>query len=211
MPCKNFGIVQVVVVTAVIYLILLHRVLDRLRMDKKTALILVALMYVGGFLPSLPLGGGLALNVGGMGIPLGICAYLVIKAPGKEEKLRGPLTALAGAALVWSLDRLLPINPGSLGYELDPLYLPAAAAGLIAYLLGRSRRSAFIGGIGSIFLMDLSSWAENMIRGFRYIPVVLGGGGVFDAALVAGVVGTLLAEVIGEVKERLSGGPREEK
>ncbi|HOA35600.1 MAG: DUF1614 domain-containing protein [Dethiobacteria bacterium] len=205
------GIMLVVIVTAIIYLILLHRVLDRLRMDKKTALILVALMYAGGFLPSLPLGGGLALNIGGMGIPLGICAYLVIKTPEKEEKLRGPLTALAGAALVWSLDRLLPINPGSLGYELDPLYLPAAAAGLIAYLLGRSRRAAFIGGVGSIFLMDLSSWVENMVRGFRYIPVLLGGGGVFDAALVAGVVGTLLAELIGEVKERLGGGPREEK
>jgi uncharacterized membrane protein len=203
------GIMLVVIVTAVIYLILLHRVLDRLRMDKKTALILIASMYVGGFLPSLPLGGGLALNIGGMGIPLGICAYLIIKTPKKEEKLRGPLTALAGAALVWSLDRLLPINPGSLGYELDPLYLPAAAAGLIAYLLGRSRRSAFIGGVGSIFLMDLSSWAENIVRGFRNIPVVLGGGGVFDAALIAGVIGTLLAEVIGEVKERLGGGPRE--
>lgn len=199
----------VVIVTAVIYLILLHRVLDRLRMDKKTALLLIALMYVGGFFPSLPLGGGLALNIGGMGIPLGICLYLTIRTTEREEKLRGPLTALVGAALVWSLDRLLPIHPGSPGYELDPLYLPAAAAGLIAYLLGRSRRAAFIGGVGSILLMDLSSWAENIVRGFRNIPVLLGGGGVFDAALVAGVVGTLLAEVVGEVKERLGGGPRD--
>ncbi|NLA26323.1 MAG: DUF1614 domain-containing protein [Firmicutes bacterium] len=202
------GIMLLVIVIAVIYLILLHRVLDRLRMDKKTALLLIALMYVGGFLPSLPLGGGLALNTGGMAIPLGICLYLIIKTPEKEEKLRGPLTALAGAALVWSLDRLLPLHPGT-GYELDPLYLPAAAAGIIAYLLGRSRRSAFIGGIGSILLLDLSSWVENIVRGFRNIPVVLGGGGVFDAALVAGVVGTLLAELVGEIKERLSGGPRE--
>ena len=204
------GIMLVVIVTAVIYLILLHRVLDRLRMDKKTALLLIALMYVGGFLPSLPLGGGLALNLGGMGIPLGICAYLIIKTPERAEKLRGPLTALVGAALVWSLDRLLPIQPGAPGYELDPLYLPAAAAGLIAYLLGRSRRSAFIGGVGSTLLMDLSSWLENIVRGFRNIPVVLGGGGVFDAALVAGVVGTLLAELVGEARERLGGGHREE-
>ena len=205
------GIMLLIIITAVIFLILLHRVLDRLRMDKKTALLLIALMYVGGFLPSLPLGGGLALNLGGMGIPLGICAYLIIKAPEKEEKVRGPLTALVGAALVWSLDRLLPINPGSLGYELDPLYLPAAAAGVIAYLLGRSRRSAFIGGVGSIFFMDLSAWLENIVRGFRNIPVVLGGGGVFDAALIAGVVATLLAELFGEVRERLAGGPREEE
>lgn len=203
------GIALVVTVLAVIYLILLHRVLDRLRMDKKAALILIALIYVGGFAPSVPLGGGLALNIGGMGIPLGICAYLIIRTPNREERWRGPLTALATAALVWSLDRLLPVNPGSLGYELDPLYLPAVAAGLIAYLLGRSRRSAFIGGVGSILLLDLSAWAENLFRGFRDIPVILGGGGVFDATLIAGVIGTLLAEVVGEVRERLQGGPEE--
>ena len=144
------GVMLVVIVIAVIYLILLHRVLKRLQMDQKTALVLVALLYVAGFAPSVPLGGGLAMNLGGMGIPLAICVYLILKAPTKKEKWRGPLTAVAVAALVWSLDRLLPINPGSLGYELDPLYLPAAAAGLIAYLLGRSRRAAFIGGVGSI-------------------------------------------------------------
>ena len=203
------GIMLVVIVIAVIYLILLHRALNRLRMDKKTALILVAMIYVGGFAPSIPLGGGLALNIGGMGIPLGICVYLVLKAPAGKDKWRGPLTALAVAALVWSLDRLLPVNPGSLGYELDPLYLPAVAAGVVAYLLGRSRRAAFIGGVGSILLMDLSSWAENIVRGFRDIPVLLGGGGVFDAALIAGVIGTLLAELVGEVTERLRGGPGE--
>ncbi|NMD41920.1 MAG: DUF1614 domain-containing protein [Firmicutes bacterium] len=203
------GTMLVVIVIALIYLILLHRVLDRLRMDKRTALILIAAIYVGGFIPSLPLGGGLALNIGGMGIPLGICAYLIIRTPDREERWRGPLTALAAAVLVWSLDRLLPVNPGSLGYEFDPLYLPALAAGLIAYLLGRSRRAAFIGGVGSIFLMDLSSWLENIIRGFKDIPVILGGGGIFDAALIAGVVGALLAELIGEVAERLRGGPNE--
>lgn len=203
------GVMIVVIVIAVIYLILLHRVLKRLRMDQKTALVVVALIYVGGFLPSVPLGGGLALNIGGMGIPLVICVYLILKAPTVKEKWRGPLTAAAAAALVWSLDRFLPISPGSLGYELDPLYLPAAAAGLIAYLLGRSRRAAFIGGVGSILFMDLSSWVENIVRGFRDIPVVLGGGGVFDAALIAGAIGALLAEAIGEVRERLHGGPDE--
>lgn len=203
------GTMLVVIVIALIYLILLHRVLDRLRMDKKTALILIAAIYIGSFIPSLPLGGGLALNIGGMGIPLGICAYLIVKAPSGEERWRGPLTAVVSAILVWSLDRLLPLNPGSLGYEFDPLYLPALAAGLIAYLLGRSRRAAFIGGVGSIFLMDLSSWLENMVRGFRDIPVILGGGGIFDAALIAGVIGALLAELIGEVTERLRGGPDE--
>jgi len=198
----------IVVVTAIIFLYLLHRALNRLHMDKKTALLLVGLMYVGGYLPSIPLGGGLAVNLGGMVIPLGICVYLVIKAPELEQKIRGPATAIIAAALVWSLDRLLPVNPGAPGYELDPLYLPAAAAGLIAYLLGRSRRASFIGGVGAVLLLDLSAWIENMLRGFRNIPIILGGAGVFDVALIAGVIAVMLAELIGEVRERVGGGPR---
>ncbi|HOL17746.1 MAG TPA: DUF1614 domain-containing protein, partial [Bacillota bacterium] len=172
------GMMLIVVVTAIIFLYLLHRALNRLHMDKKTALLLVGLMYVGGYLPSIPLGGGLAVNLGGMVIPLGICVYLVIKAPELEQKIRGPATAIIAAALVWSLDRLLPVNPGAPGYELDPLYLPAAAAGLIAYLLGRSRRASFVGGVVAVLLLDLSAWVENMLRGFRNIPVILGGAGV---------------------------------
>ena len=203
------AIMLVVAVTAVIFLFLLHRALDRMHMGKREALLLIVLMYLGGFLPSLPLGFGLALNIGGMGIPLGICVYLIAKARTAEEKIRGPATALVAAALVWSLDRLLPINPGTVGYELDPLYLPAAAAGLIASLVGRSRRSSFTGGVVGVFLLDLSSWAENMLRGFRNIPVILGGAGVFDAALIAGVLAVMLAELIGEIRERMGGGPRE--
>lgn len=205
------AIILVVAVTAIIFLFLLHRALNRLHLGKREALLLIALMYAGGFFPAVPLGGGLAMNIGGMAIPLGICIYLISRAPTAEEKIRGPATALVAAALVWSLDRLLPVNPGTVGYELDPLYLPAAAAGLIAYLVGRSRRASFIGGVVGVFLLDLSSWVENMLRGFRNIPVILGGAGVFDATLIAGVLAVMLAELIGEVRERMGGGPRKEK
>ncbi len=202
------GVMLVVTITAIIFLFLLHRVLDRMRMGKRQALLISAAMIIGGILPAIPLGGGLAFNVGGAGIPAAVSIYLIIRAE-TGEKLRGPLTALVAAASVWSLDRILPLSPGSRGYELDPLYLPAAAAGLIAYILGRSRRSAFIGGVLAVLLMDLASWAENMARGFRDIPVILGGAGVFDAAVVAGVIAVLLAELAGEVRERVQGGPEE--
>lgn len=197
------GILLVVVVTALIFLFLLHRVLDRMRMGKGTALLLVGLMYVGGFFPSIPLGYGLAVNIGGMIIPLGISIYLISRASTLPEKIRGPLAAVLVAVVVWSLDRFLPVNPGSVGYELDPLYLPAVAAGVIAYLAGRSRRAAFVGGVLGILLLDLTSWGENMIRGFHSIPVLLGGAGVFDATLIAGVFAVMLAELVGEIRERV--------
>ncbi|AZK59178.1 hypothetical protein Daudx_0625 [Candidatus Desulforudis audaxviator] len=38
-------------------------------------------------------------------------------------------------------------------------------------------------------------------------PVVLGGGGVFGTVVVSGVFTVLLTELIGEIRERLRGGP----
>jgi hypothetical protein len=37
--------------------------------------------------------------------------------------------------------------------------------------------------------------------------VYLGGAGAFDSMIVAGVFAVLLAEIIGEVRERMQGGP----
>ena len=35
----------------------------------------------------------------------------------------------------------------------------------------------------------------------------IGGAGVFDAMIVAGIIAVALAEIVGETRERLSGGP----
>lgn len=202
----------VLIVTAVvvlIYLFIMHRALDRLRMGKFQALILVIGMFVAGRLPDLHLGADLYANLGGALIPVGICAYLIIAADTGAEKFRGLITAIISAGVIWVIDRALPLNPGHWSYLFDPLYLPAAIAGLIAYLLGRSRRSSFIGGVLAIVILDLAAWVENMFRGIRHNPIVFGGAGVFDATLVAGVIAVMLAEVIGEVRERLERGSGE--
>jgi hypothetical protein len=39
--------------------------------------------------------------------------------------------------------------------------------------------------------------------------VVLGGAGVFDATIVAGLIATGLAEFVGETRERIEGGGEE--
>ena len=119
------------------------------------------------------------------------------------------ITAVLSAGVIWIIDRTLPLNPASWGYLFDPLYLPAAVAGLAAYLLGRYRRSSFIGGVLAIIILDLAAWGENLFRGIRHNPITFGGAGIFDATLVAGVAGVMLAEVIGEVRERLERGSGE--
>ncbi|NMA91518.1 MAG: DUF1614 domain-containing protein [Firmicutes bacterium] len=206
------AILLVTTLIALIYLFIMHRALNRLQMGKIDALFLIGAMFVGGRLPILPLAGNLHANIGGAIIPLGICAYLVWIAESRVEKFRGLVTALIAAGVIWLIDRTFPLSPGSWGYLLDPLYLPAAVAGGIAYLLGRSRRSAFIGGVLAILVLDIAAWGENIFRGIHANnPIILGGAGIFDATLVAGVIAVMLAEVIGEVRERLERGSEEDK
>ena len=197
------GLRFVVILSMLIYLFLLHRVLNRMRLGVGVSLLLLLAMFATGYLSAVPLGRGLAVNIGGMLIPLGIIAYLILSAESTTEKIRGPVAALLVGASVWGVDRILPSTPGW-GYELDPLYIPAIFAGIIAYLLGRSRRSAFIGGVGGILVLDLAAWIENLVRSSQVVPIILGGAGVFDATLVAGVFAVLLAELVGELRERVS-------
>src|SRR5690606_36283124 len=70
-------------------------------------------------------------------------------------------------------------------------------------LLGRSGRAAFIAGVlGAVAHQGLQplrrAWA-----GRPGGPVDFGGAGALDAVVVAGVVAVLLAEAVGEVRERL--------
>lgn len=196
------------VLVALVFLGLLHRVLDRMRLTKGQALAILILMLVGGFLPDIMLGRGLAFNIGGALIPLGVSVYLLVTADTGLEKIRGLLAAVIAALAVWFLETVaLPGQPGVARLDIDPLYLPPLVAGLTAYLLGRSRRAAFIGGVLGILLLDMGMWAFNLLTAAPLGMVVLGGGGVFGSTVVAGVFAVLLAELIGEVRERLRGGP----
>lgn len=207
MLLQSSAVILLLVLLALVFLDLLHRVLDRMRLTKWQALVILGLMLVGGFLPDVALGRGLAFNIGGALIPLGVSVYLLATADTGLEKSRGLLAAVATALIVWGLETVLPAQPGVGRLDIDPLYLPPLVAGLTAYLLGRSRRAAFIGGVLGIFLLDAGLWARSVVVGAPAGPVVLGGGGVFGAMVVAGVFAVLLAELIGEVRERLGGGP----
>lgn len=207
MLLQPFALTVLLGLMALVFLGLLHRVLDRMRLTKWQALVLLGLMLLGGFLPDVVLGRALAFNIGGALVPLGVCVYLLATADTGLEKVRGLLAAVGVAVVVWGLETVLPAQPGAGRLDLDPLYLPPLVAGLVAYLLGRSRRAAFIGGVLGIFLLEGGLWAYNLAAGVPMGTVVLGGGGVFGAMVVAGVLAVLLAELIGEIRERLRGGP----
>lgn len=208
MFAANVGILSLIVVTALVYLGFLHRVLDRMRLTKTQALVILLAMLAAGFLPNIPLFGGLSVNIGGALIPVAVALYLIVTADEAAEKRRALITTGVVAVLVYLTEKILPLEPGATGFDMDPLFVPAVVAAATAYILGRSRRSAFIGGIFGVILTDVFAWVENLFLYQLHVPIVLGSTGVFGAAVIGGLGAVLLAELAGEILERLQGGPR---
>lgn len=192
-----------ILLLTLLYLGALERVLERMRLTRQQALLMLAAIILGGFLPDISLIKGLKINLGGMLIPLLIVLYLLVTADERVEKYRALLVAVVTGLVCWSADRLLPANPGVGFFDIDPLYLPALVAAAVAYLLGRSRRASFIGAFLGVLLVELLAWGENLRHGLGADTFILGGGGVWGAALFAGVLAVLLAEMVGEIRERL--------
>ncbi len=203
MPGISLGIPILLVVAVLIFLGLAHRVLDRLYLTDKTALLIIAAMVVGSFI-DLPLGNRLSLNVGGGLIPIALAGYVLSRAGTSREWGRALLAIVVTTASLFAANRLIGAEPETM--VMDPLIVYPVLAGLVAYLMGRSRRTAFIAATLSILFLDIGTliWMTT-----RAIPgtMALGGAGVFDSMVIAGVIAVLLAEVMGESRERLQGGP----
>jgi hypothetical protein len=110
-----------------------------------------------------------------------------------------------GGVIVYFAGRLLPSEPEAIW--IDPNYVYGLLAGLAAYLMGRSRRAAFIGGVMGVLLGDVAQGIVSRPQGLS-TPVQLGGGGALDAVVISGLLAVLLAEGIGEIRERVQGGTR---
>ena len=68
------GMLVLTVVAVLVFFGVAQRVLDRMRLTDRQALLLVAAMFVGTLLPNVELG-QVSLNLGGAVIPLGVCIY----------------------------------------------------------------------------------------------------------------------------------------
>lgn len=183
-----------------VYCGLLQRVLDRMHLRDRTALLLIGAMLLGTFLPPLRLG-NVAVNIGGGLIPLGVCGYLLLLADSKLECWRTLLGTVITAAAVYILMLVLPSEPEQLA--MDPTLIAALPGGIVAWLLGRSRRGAFVCGVAGILLADTVTALVSWRRGIGQ-ALVLGGGGLADAAVLSGMLSVLLCELAGEAAERLS-------
>lgn len=196
------GVILLLVVGFIIYLGYAQRILDRMHLTDRAALALILLIILGSFV-DIPITARpqIMLNVGGALIPVGIVIYLLIKADTRREKVRGLLSALVTAVAIY----LIAINYDfGHGHQdlIDPTYLFALVAGTIGYLSGRSRRSAFIAGVLGFILYNLFHVGRVISRGLPG-PVMIGGAGALDTVIIAGILAVGIAELVGEIRERI--------
>ncbi len=194
--------ILLVVLALLILFGVLQRVLDRMALTDRQALLLVAAIFIGGWLPDLTFG-RVSVNIGGALVPLLVCAYLFIHAGTAKEKARCLAASVITAVAVYAIGLLFPADPVEMPF--DPMILYGLSGGVIAWLLGRSRRGAFIAGVLGVVLADLLSGALTWARGVDQ-PVRLGGAGAVDAVVLSGVTAVLLCELVGEIIERIGSG-----
>lgn len=186
-----------------------ERVLDRMHMSDKAALLVLGAIVLGSFI-NLTLYRSdvltVRMNVGGALVPLAVAIYVWVKAGTIKERLRSLLGAVLTMAAIWLLGRFVT---DEYALPVDIIYLYPIIAGLVGYLFGRSRKGAFVAAVLGVLLFDLS---HGIYLVWQQVPglVHFGGGGMYDTVVLSGVLAVCLAELIGEGRERLQGGPSEE-
>ena len=201
----TIGMSILIVVAILILLGVGQRVLDRMRLNDKLALLFIALIIGLGFVPDIRVTDVFAFNLGGAVIPLALCIYLFVKADTAWERWRSILASIVTGAAIFAIGMFAPDEPETI--TVDPIILYGLAAGLIAYIFGRSRRCAFIAGVVGMMLSNTANaiyvWSKGVPQDF-----VLGGAGALDGIVIAGIVAVLLAELLGEIIERMKRGTR---
>lgn len=202
------GLIILVAITVLVYFGLLQRVLDRMHLTDKEALFFLALMILGAYI-NVPLWRrpSLTLNVGGGLVPIVLTGYIMGRTGTEQERRRATIATLITAVGIYTAGRLLPSEPGTM--ILDPTYLYALVGGTVAYLSGRSRRGAFVGGMLGVILSDIAHFVRLAVL---KLPgrTVIGGAGAYDTVIISGMLAVALAEIVGETREKLAGGSREE-
>lgn len=196
----SFGMIALMVLSLLTLFGAGQRVLDRLHLSDRAALFTMAAIFIGGLLPALKIG-RVEIGFGGCLIPLALCVWVLVKADTSKERVRALICAAITGFALWAILRAMPAEPEQI--VVDPIYVGGIAAGLISWLICRSRRTAFISAVLGVLLSDAASAIEGLAQGAD-VPIRLGTGGALDAVVISAVIAVLLAELVGEAAERLA-------
>lgn len=192
----TFSATLLSLLTVLVFLGLGQRILDRMRLNDTAAIIILLSMIAGHFLPTVELTSQFSLNLGALS-PVAVVAYLLITTSSFERN-RAIIISGIVSVLVLYTDKTLSIDPGLL----DPVFSAGIFAGFLAYFWGRSRRAAFISGIMGILITDIVNQIELQLSGIHQ-RTVIGSGGLFSSMVISPFIAVLIAEIIGETRERI--------
>ncbi len=195
----SVGLILLAVVSALVLFGAAQRVLDKMRLTDRQALLIAALLFLGGLIPNITFG-QVEINLGGAVVPFAVCVWLLVKAGTRKEFWRTVIGSVLTAVAVYFLGLLMPNEPEQI--TLDPNYAYGLVGGAVAYILGRSRRGAFVCGVLGVMLADIAVAVVNWSGGVNQ-RLVLGGAGAFDAIVISGIIAVLLSELVGEIIERV--------
>jgi len=130
----------------------------------------------------------LAVNVGGAVIPTLMSAYLVVR---YQLWLKATLATIAIALVIHTMATPVP----GIGIAV-PVFVPVAAAAILAFVLSREYAPplAYIGGsMGTLIGADLLNL--DKISGLGAPVASIGGAGTFDGIFLTGILAVLLAGI----------------
>ncbi len=180
-----------------------QRVLDKMRMTDRWALIILVGTAVGIILPPITIGKYFAFSIGGFLIPFAVCIYLLIRTGLSMDLVRAFFGSLVTAGLILLIQYLMPSKTPE-DIVIDNTWIYGLVAGVVAYVLGRSRRNAFICSVMGIFLASLIQFLINAGLGVL-TPLKLGLAGAFDTVILSTLIAVGLAEAMGETIEAVVG------
>ncbi len=178
-----------------------QRILDELRLSDKWALVILVAICIGLVIPPIWIGKYFCFSIGGFLLPLALSIYLLISC-GKRDWIRAIIGTILVGGIIYGLEWILPADPEDV--LIDNMYIYGVVAGIVAYVLGRSRRNAFVSCLFGITLAQLVQWIINMCTGVKSI-LGLGVGGAFSTYIVAIIISVALSEFLGRCFETAYG------
>lgn len=203
------GISILLIVGILVWLGLAKRALERLYLNEWSSLAVVVLLIVGNFISfHIWRNPEITVNIGGALVPLGLSIYVLCRAGSSKEWLHSLFGVIITTLILYGVNKLYAFDVGS-GF-IDPQYLWAIIAAIVGYLIGRSRRLAFVVSTLSLLFMDIVHIVETQVAGST-AATHIGGAGAFDSIVIAGVGAVILAEFFGEGREIFQGGSKTAK
>ena len=193
------GMMLLTILAILVFCGLLQRVLDRMYLTDRQAIVVIGGMLAGTLLPNITVR-QVSISLGGAAIPLAVCIWLLIKADTAIERWRAVLGSLVTGSVVYAMSAFMPAEAEAM--LVDPMWVYGLCGGLVAWVAGRSRRAAFVCGVVGILLADTGAAVILWLQGY-HTQLVLGGAGIADATVIGGVIAVLFCELLGESIERI--------